>query len=381
MPTLKPQDDAQPCTQGPPPPSALLEYLCRTPTLGGPAPCLAHGCGRHRLRRRVCGVNPFGEPPFFPRSLRRGRTCPEPAEQVPTRTASRPSSPAMQPTHALTAMQALLAFSSPAPTRPNTPASHNRIAPTAIPAPPRAMQSAPARRALLRPPPSSRCLKPGSIGTHKAEPPAFPASQSTRTCVPTQPRLATPHSPTHVPRVRPPLPPTAPSITFRTHFYNVLSGNTAPRHPRPQRPLPRRPHRQRRIPDHPAPHHHPGACPRPPRHRSPPQPRLLTARSMIRRTQFINESIARSACHRLHPPPPLARPLSAHYRRPALPAPSSLPTSPIPAARSNPSPPPTAPSNTLRTHYLPVPHPQPLNPLTTPRAAATEPLPSPPPPA
>ena len=136
----------------PPPSSAFMGAHCRTPTLGGPTPCLVLGSGRHRLRRRVRGINPFEEPPFSPLSLRRGRTCPEPAEREPSRTTSQPSSPAMQSTHALTAMQTLLASPPPAPTRPTTPARRPRVT---GPGPPRPQPTSPRNTAptpSLRPP-------------------------------------------------------------------------------------------------------------------------------------------------------------------------------------------------------------------------------------
>ena len=51
------------------------------PTLPrGVASCFASRKGRRRLRRKVRGVSPFEETPFFPLSWERGRTCPEPAE-------------------------------------------------------------------------------------------------------------------------------------------------------------------------------------------------------------------------------------------------------------------------------------------------------------
>ncbi len=66
--------------------------------------------------------------------------------------------------------------------------------PPSLPAP-RAMQSTHARRAWRAPPPSSRRLQPRPTSTHKAEPPAFPASQPTRTRSPRYPQVATPIHP------------------------------------------------------------------------------------------------------------------------------------------------------------------------------------------
>ncbi len=148
----------------------------------------------------------------------------EPAEREPSRTTSRPSSPAMQSTHALTAMQALLVFSSLAPTRPNTPASRHRIAHTAIPGP-----GSPRRRLL----PSATPRRPPTPGQ--------PVEYS--------------------------------AYSFHQRITSQL--RTSP--PRPQRPLtrpaPPRPHRKPWVPDHPAPSQPRFAPPPHAPRRRPPQPR------------------------------------------------------------------------------------------------------------
>ena len=109
---------------------------------------------------------------------------PEPAEREPSRTTSRPSTLAMQSTHALTAMQALLA-SPPVPTRLTTPARRPRVT---SPGPPRAQPTSP------------------------------------RTTAPAARRRPLPSATPRRPRPSP-----ARLNTVRTHFTNALPDNSAPR--------------------------------------------------------------------------------------------------------------------------------------------------------